>query len=188
MTVPLGDNHDGDPVDLPDDLEALSDIEVATLLEGHIGYISEETHFAGWLLDIEYDLWRMSEGELREWGMVPVAEEDIVKLRRLRERLRGAWVWWESGVGAHYVTAEEWVPLYEAWFAKRPVMVGERMASYIWFPKPRLIRVWKKPGDPLPLEQRQCDTLYYDGLQREKPCGLPECACSRKTACSRKPS
>jgi len=67
--------------------------------------ISEECYCAGWLIDLEYDLWEMLLGGRRDYGMGHVSEESIEIMRGL-SKLLGGWVVWDDGVGG-----EQWVSM-----------------------------------------------------------------------------
>ena len=69
-------------------------------------HISEECYCAGWLIDLEYDLWEiMHEGADRNYGMGRVTEEQTARLLELANECDG-WVIWDEG--PLYVSASKW--------------------------------------------------------------------------------
>lgn len=68
--------------------------------------ISEELWCAGWLTDLEFDLWAMMTGarEDRGYGMGVVSDRQIELLRLLSEEAGG---WW-TNCGEEFVNLEKW--------------------------------------------------------------------------------
>lgn len=67
--------------------------------------ISEELYCAGWLIDLEYDLWAIIHGGDRSYGIGRVTEEQCEELLRLANECDG-WVIWSEG--PIYVSAPKW--------------------------------------------------------------------------------
>lgn len=87
-------------------------VSAARCLEEKLSAISEEHWCAGWMHDLEFDLWKIVEGGPREWGWAAVTDADVEALRWLRDQAGG---WWLCD---QFVTLDEWQVIY-----------AERMAS-----------------------------------------------------------
>lgn len=88
------------------------DRDAAMLLHERMSDISEETHCAGWMSGLEYDLWSMVQGGDRDYGfMGGVSEEEVAELRRLHEKAGGWWFWHEQYY-ATFVPTAAWLDLY----------------------------------------------------------------------------
>lgn len=69
--------------------------------------ISERHWAAGWMMNLEYDLWAILKGDRDpDYGMGNVAEEDLEKLKELSEHL-GGWCTCEG-----FVQMDEWLQMY----------------------------------------------------------------------------
>jgi hypothetical protein len=81
--------------------------------------ISEEAYCAGWMDQLEYDLWEAIHGGSRKYGRAMLTDEEVSRLRELSLRL-GGWVWFNDDVGMEeFVELERWRVMYEQWFEQR---------------------------------------------------------------------
>ena len=80
---------------LPDDLAALTDVDVGVLAASYVSALSEDCWCAGWLSGAGAETYRFSltDGP-QDWGMGRVSTEQCRDLARLRERLAPRWVEW----------------------------------------------------------------------------------------------
>jgi hypothetical protein len=93
---------------LPDDLDALTDRQVAVLLRNAISAYSEQWWCARWLAGVEFIAWHLDETPP---GDVDAFPEEVAVIGRLKQRLGGAWVMWQksaAGEGVHLIDAETW--------------------------------------------------------------------------------
>jgi hypothetical protein len=73
--------------------------------------ISEDCFCAGWMNELEYDLWEALESGNRSYGMCEIRERDMARLKRLHE-LAGGWWIFPVGGDLHFVTTQEWLSIY----------------------------------------------------------------------------
>ena len=127
-------------------------IAIAAVLAQAISNYSEDTFFAGWLCDIEHELWERIEvckpdayersvkklyaaGKQKrtDWGK-PSAEF-LAGLKLLAERFQ-VWVVYQKSETAIHLN--DWRPLHEKWF--------ERQKQH----RPELEKVWERIHQPFP--------------------------------------
>lgn len=75
--------------------------------------VSEEAYSAGWLKDLEYDLWRILEEGPQAFGFAWLHQSRIDKLRQLAKLTSGWIVQGENG--PHWVPMDEWLERYRIW-------------------------------------------------------------------------
>lgn len=101
---------------LPEDLDALTDRQVAVLLTTAISAISEEWWCAIWLNGVEFIAWDLGQASLR--GDMNASPEEVATIARLKQRLNGAWVMWMKSAdeeGVYLVDAETWEQARVEW-------------------------------------------------------------------------
>lgn len=76
--------------------------------------ISEDHYCAGWLIGLEYTLWRavMRHPESYVFGFRPIETEQVAELKALAEELKG-WVVWDDDIGEKFIPIDEWLPMFE---------------------------------------------------------------------------
>jgi hypothetical protein len=89
--------------------------------------LSEDYYSACWLIDLEYSLWAVLEGDKSTFAGGSLKDAEIQKLRDLSNKCAG-WIYWsdesEDRGGQTWVKGETFMPLdewktrYEAWKAK----------------------------------------------------------------------
>lgn len=91
----------------PDDVCCdLAEEGAALGLLGLMTGISEEFWCAGWMSDLEYDLWQVPAG--KKYGHGEITERQSTLLRLLSDECDGWWHWDEEG-GAVFIRREEWL-------------------------------------------------------------------------------
>jgi hypothetical protein len=93
--------------------------------------ISEDEWAAGWIIDLEYDLWELVTTGQSQFTGTP---ESIAEMRALSEVLDG----WSDGDG--FVPMAEWLPRYERWHDERERernLRAYRIATSKWRFKPK---------------------------------------------------
>jgi len=120
------------------DLEANGDIQLATATEYVVGdlcravvhaaelpptaaelrhvmsAISEAAYSAGWMQNLEYDLWAALEGTATTYGRVPLDQLTILRLRELSDQC-GGWIISDQVAGTEiFVSLVEWRQRYAA--------------------------------------------------------------------------
>jgi hypothetical protein len=83
----------------------------AGLLAKLMSQLSEDYWCAGWLTDIEYDLWAALEGR----GSLRLREADVDQLRYLAGKCAGWISWDDTHHRPRYVPADEWRLLFDSW-------------------------------------------------------------------------
>lgn len=74
--------------------------------------LSEDHFCAGWLHDIEYDLWAAVQGDTAGFSANEFSAEEIKVLRDLSNTVKG-WVMWEKDVGEVFVPINDWLEIYK---------------------------------------------------------------------------
>ena len=69
--------------------------------------LSEENWCAGWLSNMEYELWQVKPGA--RFGMGEITERQATLLRLLSEEAGGWWVW--LGDGPKFLTTTKWLTM-----------------------------------------------------------------------------
>jgi len=74
--------------------------------------ISEEHYAAGWLIGLEFALWRLIfETPEDTFGFSTLSFEERSKLIELTYRCQGWWIYGENG--RQFLTYDEWLPMYQ---------------------------------------------------------------------------
>ena len=79
-----------------------------------ISELSEEAYAAGWMQDVEYQLWRRLQDGPGRYGRLDVTPAHILRLRTLSERCRG-WVYWHDDTCETFIPLREWTAMYAIW-------------------------------------------------------------------------
>lgn len=78
--------------------------------------ISEDHYCAGWLIGLEFVLWRMVQGGSRHFGFGEVDPARVEKLRVLSRSVGGWWMWVDGETplssGEKFVEIAEWEKIY----------------------------------------------------------------------------
>lgn len=83
---------------------------VAKELMIYMSDLSEEAYYAGWMLNLEYDLWQAVVDGPRSYGHMIIDEKHIAKLKDLSNRCGG---WIVFGEPTDNVTEETFVPMQQ---------------------------------------------------------------------------
>lgn len=85
------------------------------VLANYMSEVSEEAFFAGWLIGIEFTLWRLaSHPSMSLRDCCPFTMEQALRLRAL-SKASGGWVYWDDGIdGLAFVSLERWRQIYAA--------------------------------------------------------------------------
>lgn len=88
------------------------DVDIAHTLAARMSDISEDHYAAGWMHGLEYSLWKMVQGDSRNYGMGEVTEQEVAELRRLSDKC-GGWIRWDDRLGAVFMPRAEWLVLFD---------------------------------------------------------------------------
>jgi hypothetical protein len=77
--------------------------------------ISEDAYCAGWMIDLEYDLWQIVVAGHGSYGAVSLDDAEVGELRDLSAAC-GGWIIFERDKGEVFVPLAKWQEL----FAQRP--------------------------------------------------------------------
>jgi hypothetical protein len=80
-------------------------------LEEFMSWISEEGHSAGWMCDLEYDLWEIVVGGDRRYSRYSLSQDDIDKLNLLSQKC-GCWIVFDDVSEETAVGLETWKKMY----------------------------------------------------------------------------
>jgi hypothetical protein len=75
--------------------------------------ISEEAYCAGWMSDLEFDLWRVVVAGEEQYGWYTLDEATVSRLRRLSEEC-GGWIVFDDEKGETFVPLTTWLQMFEA--------------------------------------------------------------------------
>lgn len=75
-------------------------------------HVSQEGYSAGWLQDLEYDLWKIVEEGPQEFGFHWIGPDRIAKLRKLSELAEG-WIVYEDV--PTWIPMPLWLERYRTW-------------------------------------------------------------------------
>jgi len=81
-----------------------TDAEAAETLRLLMSEISERAYSAGWMMELEFALWKLALRGGGRYGAAVVSAEEAATLRTLAERC-GGWIAWSSEA-----VDEAWVP------------------------------------------------------------------------------
>ena len=79
--------------------------------------LSEAGYHAGWLANLEYDLWRLLLAGGTSYGRHDVSEDELKRLRSLSEKC-GGWIVFDDDAHETFVSHAEWQKMYAAHAAK----------------------------------------------------------------------
>jgi hypothetical protein len=83
------------------------------LLARTMSDMSEGAYCAGWIIDLEYDLWAIITGSPDADPTYALEQQDIDDLKTLSERARG-WIVWTEDKGETFVPMDQWLAMYAA--------------------------------------------------------------------------
>lgn len=75
--------------------------------------ISEDTWCAGWLINLEYELWQALVDGRREHKFSAVTEAEIEELRELSD-LCGGWIAYDKDRRQTFVPLDQWLTMFAA--------------------------------------------------------------------------
>jgi hypothetical protein len=76
--------------------------------------ISESAWAAGWMLDLEYNLWHIVQTGPRSYGSIYVTEFQIKELMSL-SNITGGWIFFDNEKGEQPIKINEWIIMYDKW-------------------------------------------------------------------------
>jgi hypothetical protein len=97
-------------VQLPPDARSLAD---------YMSDLSEEAYCAGWMLGLEYALWRAVLLGPRTYGRLKITAEHIERLKTL-STAAGGWIAFDDALGEVLVTHDEWKQMFKKWSDANP--------------------------------------------------------------------
>lgn len=90
----------------------------AQVLADTMSSISEETWCAGWLVDLEFDLWAAIQGDRKGSRRAILDDSDIAKLKWLSNAC-GGWIVFHETSGRVFVPLVEWTRIFAEHEAER---------------------------------------------------------------------
>lgn len=84
----------------------------AAQLAQYMSDLSEEAYCAGWMQDLEYDLWTAVVRGSRPYGRLQISDEQIAHLGRLSAECSG-WIYFDDTTGETWIPLNRWRSKYE---------------------------------------------------------------------------
>jgi len=75
--------------------------------------ISEDAYCAGWLIDLEYELWQILIDGQGAFGMMGLSEPEIQQLRELSDAC-GGWIVYDDDLAETFVPLTQWLTMFAA--------------------------------------------------------------------------
>lgn len=73
--------------------------------------LSEDTWCAGWMHNLEFDLWAAVQGERQGYGRASFSDAEIAKLKALSDAC-GGWIIFDDTTEQTFVTLPEWSRIF----------------------------------------------------------------------------
>ena len=84
-------------------------------LADYMSELSEEAYCAGWMHDLEYELWQVLQSDSpSRFGRLVASDDQLYKLRSLSSACEG-WIHFDDAREETWLSFAEWQPLYESW-------------------------------------------------------------------------
>ncbi len=84
----------------------------AKALMDYMSDLSEEGYYAGWMGNLEYDLWQAVIEGPRKYGHAIIEKETIEKLKDLSNKC-GGWIVFDDVEEEIFVPLQQWLKVYE---------------------------------------------------------------------------
>jgi hypothetical protein len=79
-------------------------------LATYMSELSEEAYCAGWMTDLEYELWDIVQTGPRKYGRLDITTDHIARLRTLADRC-GGWIVFDDEKEEVFVPMDRWLAL-----------------------------------------------------------------------------
>ena len=86
----------------------------AAQLRDYMSELSEEAYCAGWMQDVEYELWKVMLEGTAEYGRLSIGKNEVDRLLRLSTACHG-WIFFDDDEGECWIRLDEWKIRYQAW-------------------------------------------------------------------------
>lgn len=93
--------------------KSAKDVSAAKLLLNYMSDLSEGYWCAGWLMDLEYFLWKSVTSSDREFGLATLKQREIDELAKLSALAGGWWYWSKEHNLGLFITLDEWLKKFE---------------------------------------------------------------------------
>jgi hypothetical protein len=90
----------------------------ARALADYMSELSEQAYSAGWMKDLEFNLWVALQGESHEHGGLKLSSEQRLRLSELSAYC-GGWIVFRDHTEETFLSLQEWRPEYEKWRSQR---------------------------------------------------------------------
>ena len=80
-------------------------------LAEYMSEISEDAYCAGWIAELEFDLWRIINSYPQNFGLLFISSSTIEELKSLSEKCNG-WIYWSDNEGMCFMPLDEWQEYY----------------------------------------------------------------------------
>ena len=97
----------------------ISDLTTPQLeLHDLMSSMSEQAWSAGWMHDLEYELWRAVQSSAYKVGRLQLSPTQCDRLRQLSEKC-GGWIAFDDQHEESFVPQAQWLTRYEDWASSR---------------------------------------------------------------------
>lgn len=76
-------------------------------LASFMSKLSEEAFYAGWMQNLEFNLWFIMKGKLTEYGRLEINQEIINRLQKLSSDIDG-WIYFDEVKEETFINIEDW--------------------------------------------------------------------------------
>jgi len=86
----------------------------AQALTDYMSELSEAGYAAGWMMGLEFELWRAVTEGPRRYGYLDITQEHIGKLRALSDAC-GGWIVFDDQTEETFIGLDAWQSLYQSY-------------------------------------------------------------------------
>lgn len=83
-------------------------------LAEYMSELSRQAYYAGWMQDLEFELWDAIVSGPRDYGRLAITHEHVCELRRLSAAACG-WIVYEDKDEETFLPMKEWEERFEIW-------------------------------------------------------------------------
>ena len=81
-------------------------------LANYMSELSEEAYNATWMLNLEYELWKLMNGRILTYGRLKVSSQIKQKLKGLSKNIEG-WIYYDDKSEETYISTKGWIQKFK---------------------------------------------------------------------------